>query len=1313
MSDPRFVGVHQNLALFENRGKSVLVNTRTLTASVVPTESVPDRSWKTSKNDPVWAEVASAELKRTSAPSTISLSESTKRTYTVPRRVSESAVSSARAEGKRSAVATHVASMLSSGEQLTCADVLWISRFFDNSAEGSTDRATWLAWGGSEGKRWSEGLASRLNYDSVIADAGSYDTPGVQAFVDGTSDERTFWAVLTEPEGRYASQLYKLTDAGTWQAWGNGDWLNCEEPALSPAFVELDEEAALYLAGALFDAPDSPIDLRTPNPEAWDLAEEARGELDYEFLDRISYEPTLRSEGYFTADELHEIALSAATEPIPNPITEKYTPEERSKNAQGQLRDANGRFADVGASGAIKSTGIGGVIEAANPTTQTVTVKGDDGTSYEVPASDFEVGAAPHPKVDPAQAKEAELDLEGIVADPKQPPAPRATLRSADLPILGPVQINNALEEYSTFITEARQEKSKEFKKLLEGPEEEVIQAAAESGVTVQDEVPEPTPNPTPDESDVAPVYLAIVAPDDPRAVMELVALVPSTAVSSEPKTFRRSAGKWVEDPKVLQDLRSATPPPVVQLDADQYQEVLGQVDMEGTNPPGEEGEGEQTITAAGILEKVVVEDPAPGDTVVCPGCGQTVVFDPLDGFQAEDGSVSHDDYTTHSDYITVVSDADDDLELTAAGGLDRNRGGAEKLRHYWTVGPGGLKIRWNTGGDWTRCVRLLSKHLGPRAKGYCALRHKEMTGMWPGDRRNREMSLTASGPAYSSDLIKSYPAVLRASAEAATAKAASARVFGMNGDPYDVVPENAEAISGSRVGKKFKIPLLIPEGLETGDGRTFGKGSLGYRTLPLPLMWQIKTGEGHDGSVLVGRIDKIERTEHGLGNARGVFDTGPYGQEAQRLVENKMLRWGSADLDKFEVNDGLSDPDNGKMHIGKGRLMGWTLVPKPAFQECTIELDLDEENVMPNNAVPSAIMASASIAAAIPVEPPSVWFSRPVLNGPTPLCVSDEGQVFGHIATWDRDHIGFNQSIRAPRSASNYSYFHTGVVRTADHKDVRVGQLTLAGGHAPINLNANLAVKHYDDTASAIADVHAGEDSYGIWVAGALRPGTTPEQIRALRASAPSGDWRAINHRLELVAICQVNVPGFPVPRSITASGEMTSLVAAGVGPLLAIRQEQEHSEQEALLAAARERVYRTLDIDGYLTEFKTFSEDKRKKLAGEGKALPDGSFPIENAADLRRAIHAYGRADEKKRAKVRRHIVKRARGLGKPEMIPASWKEASLTDKALSYREKYDSLVASANEKQLAALRDRVNPPSQEELASRVAALRSRIGE
>jgi len=59
-------------------------------------------------------------------------------------------------------------------------------------------------------------------------------------------------------------------------------------------------------------------------------------------------------------------------------------------------------------------------------------------------------------------------------------------------------------------------------------------------------------------------------------------------------------------------------------------------------------------------------------------------------------------------------------------------------LNTYWQTGKGGrVKVKWNTPGDFTRCVRhLRGKVRNP--EGYCALRHKRMTGMWPGDKRNR-----------------------------------------------------------------------------------------------------------------------------------------------------------------------------------------------------------------------------------------------------------------------------------------------------------------------------------------------------------------------------------------------------------------------------------------------------------------------------------------------------------------------------------------------------------------------------------------------
>lgn len=69
------------------------------------------------------------------------------------------------------------------------------------------------------------------------------------------------------------------------------------------------------------------------------------------------------------------------------------------------------------------------------------------------------------------------------------------------------------------------------------------------------------------------------------------------------------------------------------------------------------------------------------------------------------------------------------------------------------------------------------------------------------------------------------------------------------------------------------------------------------------------------------------------------------------------------------------------------------------------------------------------------------------------------------------------------------------------------------------------------------------------------------------------------------------------------------------------------------------------------------------RKKLASKGKALPDGGtgsggrFPIRNAADLKKAIRAVGRARPEDRAKVRAFIKRRAAALGLSSLIPDSW--------------------------------------------------------
>jgi hypothetical protein len=325
------------------------------------------------------------------------------------------------------------------------------------------------------------------------------------------------------------------------------------------------------------------------------------------------------------------------------------------------------------------------------------------------------------------------------------------------------------------------------------------------------------------------------------------------------------------------------------------------------------------------------------------------------------------------------------------------------------------------------------------------------------------------------------------------------------------------------------------------------------------------------------------------------------------------------------------------------------------------------------------AVVASGFLASPIPTTPPQEWFDNPKLTKATPLTIDESGRVFGHIAAWHVNHIGMPRSTRPPRSRSKYAYFHTGVVRTDSGKDIPVGQLTLAGGHASLQADAQAAAKHYDDTASAIADVHAGEDDYGIWVAGSLRPEATEQQIRALRASAPSGDWRPINGQLELVAVCQVNVPGFPIARAILAGGQVMALVAAGAHYMAVIKSEAAESlalkaQKYGELAVNSEVILaRAQEVFGYMPK------TQREELAKSGVAMKDGSFPIRNAEDLQNAIQAHGRAKNVKAAK--KHIVKRARALGKAKLIPKEWNVTdSVTASALMDDLRTRTLTAAA---------------------------------
>jgi hypothetical protein len=198
------------------------------------------------------------------------------------------------------------------------------------------------------------------------------------------------------------------------------------------------------------------------------------------------------------------------------------------------------------------------------------------------------------------------------------------------------------------------------------------------------------------------------------------------------------------------------------------------------------------------------------------------------------------------------------------------------------------------------------------------------------------------------------------------------------------------------------------------------------------------------------------------------------------------------------------------------------------------------------------------TLVASAATLPPAEWFADPRLPAYTPVTVTEEGRVYGHIASWNTCHIGFpGQCIQPPRSPSGYAYFRVHPIRArgADGKAVTlpVGYGTISQrpgveGHASTALSATDAARHYDNTCHAAFELSAGEDDHGIWVAGRLMPGLDELTEHKARSVTFSGDWRTIGGELEMVAALAVNTPGFPAPRVRVASGEPLALVAAGI---------------------------------------------------------------------------------------------------------------------------------------------------------------------
>ena len=423
-------------------------------------------------------------------------------------------------------------------------------------------------------------------------------------------------------------------------------------------------------------------------------------------------------------------------------------------------------------------------------------------------------------------------------------------------------------------------------------------------------------------------------------------------------------------------------------------------------------------------------------------------------------------------------------------------------------------------------------------------------------------------------------------------------------------------------IGPAFTIPVMIIEGQDTGDGRALAVDSLDWGPMPMALMGNNTATHDpmgfdmNDPSVLCGRIESIERvsgendtqlikaTGHFLSNDDGLFfadlleQMGRLPISADVIMEDSVQTGVGIDEFGFPI---FTDT------LTKGTIGGCTILPMmPAFAGAYIVMG--DGSVIPDapamnaaDQVPDggdAVVASVHVrwigkdgncepcqrgiltaSGVAPAAPPKAWFEKLTFEADdallreifvgrgdrreggafaVPFTITDEGEVFGHIAPWGVCHVGIEGTcVTPPHSEADYAHFKREgqKVKTMEGDLVSVGTLTFHAGHAKTGrgITPTAAMAHYDNTATAWAHVNIWEDAYGIAVHGAVLPDITDNQLREIRAASPSGDWREIGGNLELVATLMVNEPGFPV--AVVADGaHATALVAAGAMEMFSI---------------------------------------------------------------------------------------------------------------------------------------------------------------
>lgn len=505
--------------------------------------------------------------------------------------------------------------------------------------------------------------------------------------------------------------------------------------------------------------------------------------------------------------------------------------------------------------------------------------------------------------------------------------------------------------------------------------------------------------------------------------------------------------------------------------------------------------------------------------------------------------------------------DADDPDEIVTAA-VSRMPG---QLRRYWLGPEGSARVGgWGNEGSFRACQREMRKE-GVAAReidGLCANLYRAATGHSPG--RKKEMGL---------DELLTATAISRS-------------------ELTEVMPETESPAYAAWDG------VLTLEGAKSGDGRMFTYGSLSWDILPIPLMYQPANTGGHSGSVMVGQINEVYRKGNqvygaGIIDTAATYDGFAVGQEVLRQMKENFLTGVSVDVDQVEDGDveriyaqDASPMDKPKLTVfNRGRIRGATLVAFPAFTEARIRLtgDVLTASLMQDLGVDildcgcTAPLTAATHTITITDVPPAHWFAKPTdveLKGA--LTITDEGRVYGLLAPAGVTHRSVKRKV--PMKVVDYTRFMKGETLVANSAGetgrVRTGVVTFDCGHADTDPAVYGTLEnrrmHYDNSCSVFADIAIGEDpDLGVWVAGAVKPFATGEQIQRAMSCTLSGDWQGHPDRpgvTEFIAALLVPVPGFAMARREAS-------VRLEEGALVASSIPVEFSETRVLELATRKK--------------------------------------------------------------------------------------------------------------------------------------------